>query len=125
MTGPVDTALFDAETLDKAADHIDTYRWWQGGFSPWHQRKDPKAACCAGGAINVVLVGSPGGPPVWTLAVERPYRALIAHLDLDALADEEVAETVGRWNDHPDRTAEEVTAALRACAERLRGGWRP
>ncbi|MGE0289089.1 MAG: hypothetical protein AB7I42_22815 [Bradyrhizobium sp.] len=61
---------------------------------------------CAVGAIASVLSG------VGSYAAD----ALRMHIG------REFFDSVAHWNDKPDRTAEQVAAAMRACADRVERG---
>jgi hypothetical protein len=103
------TAPTAASILLAAADHCDETGLHKGELWPgawqygYYVTGDP---CCAEGHIRVA-----SGNAVGTLLDGPEARAL------DLLADE-VGTIVESWNDTPARTAPEVSAALRAAAER-------
>ena len=97
------------DTLNKAADLIETNGWHQGGYYPgwndtldapnWRQAgeviNEQGLACCVLGAIAAC-----GG----------------GQREADVLA-EVVRGEPDVWNDHPARTQSEVVAALREAAQ--------
>jgi hypothetical protein len=116
-----------AQVLWGAADHIDTYGWYQGGlYAPDVDEEHPPA--CAIGAILIAAHGRPGrvhytahhpaDTAVWAaLAVLAGY--VQDHLDLEPTpSDDLVAHegVIGDWNDVTRRTITDVTTALRAAA---------
>lgn len=107
-----------ADVLDGAAAVIRRNGWHQGAFSAFSSgRKLAERPVCAMGAINIVTCGRPdqsGYGEEHTLS-SAAYSALERHLGID--------HSAGAWNDNPDRTVEEVLAALEgaARAERERG----
>jgi hypothetical protein len=87
-----------ADLLDDAAGYIETHGWTQRVYA------DPNGRVCALGAIGIV--GRVVGPVVVTHAV-LALRDTIGH-------------SVAFWNDHPDRTEQQVRDTLRAAAKGLR-----
>lgn len=113
------------EILTKAAEVIEERGWYQGGFMPSLTDMDPAdLPVCVLAAINVAADHDPDegfGP-----AGDRQDAALALaeHLGLRAALDdfeeEGIENVIGNdWNDRPERTAEQVTAALRECAAEL------
>jgi hypothetical protein len=88
-----------ASTLDAAADYIEKHGWAQGTM-----RTDDGRVCASGG----ICLAANRGEDAWLAA-------------LNAL-EQFVGEYIPRWNDRPERTAAEVTSAMRAvaCTERAR-----
>lgn len=84
------------EILLAAATLLETKGWTQGEF-----KNDYNGKCCALGAINRSTKSN------------ELSRVTCGHLQVY------LNGSVIVWNDHPDRTAAEVTATLRACAETL------
>lgn len=106
----------DAEILDRAADLIARNGWWQGFY--YDLGTDlPRRECalCTRGAINLAANGR--APDRLSDAAEDALRALERHLDISG----EYPHSVADWNDNPERTVEQVVAALRgaAAAERV------
>lgn len=112
-----------AELLRAAADRIDRFGLFQGeywpitpgGISAGYIQGDP---CCALGAL-AVAAGYDDALLADAALDARPELvaatdALTAQLNLCA-----PVAPVSVWNDHPGRTATEVTAALRAAAAAL------
>jgi hypothetical protein len=100
-----------SETLYRAADHIEQNGWYQGYFwpIPRYAAEAPYTAgdpCCAMGAIAVVEDVDP------VCQTPDAMRYLAEHLGY------EFAARVADWNDMPERTKDEVLAALRGAAER-------
>jgi hypothetical protein len=103
-----------ADILDKAADHIETVGWFQGGlYDMYRDPAKPPTECrvCAMGAINVALHGSPLFPPYGDDAHD-----IAEYVERRLGADAEMAT----WNDMPGRTQDEVTAVFRETAAELR-----
>lgn len=103
-----------AAVLDEAANVIRRNGLHKGSFcddGPTRNGNDPlKWACCTYGAINVASSG--GHPRVTSDRGERAYYAVAKHLGLS----DAVGNTLGDWNDVPERTVEEVLAALEGAA---------
>ena len=123
ITGPAPAEI--ADVLDKAADHIDAVGWYQGYLYDGTQADEgtPKTECraCVVGAINFAVYGSLTCPQDATGA-----QVALAYAAEDRLLDHIQAESGDRnsipgWNDYPNTTADDVTAALRAAAANLRG----
>jgi hypothetical protein len=105
-----------SQILDGAAEVIKTRGWHQGGFVPKGTPKELLGTCpvCVIAAINVAC----GLDPTEPIGGEagRAAAALADYLGLDE--DQQLTGELGDfWNDHPERTADEVIYALRACAE--------
>lgn len=102
----------DAQILEDAADIIDRQGLHRGGFVPRSWREDgvcftdaiqSGAPCCIVGALLTVSdYSETPGTSGWDLG---EYAA---------------GEEPANWNDHPDRTKEEVVTALRDAAARKR-----
>lgn len=115
------TTFPDAEAqaaiLDKAADRLAEHGWIQGAMYDSKQADDgtPLGECRTDllGALKAAVLGEPrwGGSLDDITVVDLALTALRQHLGAEPLA----------WNDADDRTADEVQAALRATAARLRG----
>ena len=97
-----------AAILEEAANVIRRNGWCQGAyFVPEANKAREDCRVCAVGAINVALhkdapVVLPSQVDTWRIAEAVEY-----HLGLEDLVD---------WNDNPDRTAEQVIAALEGAA---------
>jgi hypothetical protein len=111
-----------ADILDQAADVIEHVGWYQGFFHASHL-PEPEAGCpvCVIGGMNVAAGRAPNQ---WEHDDTRAAMAALVKFlglfvdDEDEFRDGEAMVTaVGRWNDTLDRTAVEVTAALRAAAQ--------
>lgn len=83
-----------AKTLLKAADYIEKHGWCQGKW-----RNDAGEVCAYGAISSVERCGLVRSGAAWRLG--RFLNVV----------------SVAGWNDQPDRTKEEVIAALRAAAE--------
>jgi hypothetical protein len=81
-----------AKILYDAADLIDANGWCQ------REMKSNQGCYCAMGAINAVTL-TPLRHPAW-----------------DAVREEIFGGSISSWNDHPDRTVDQVTTALRNAA---------
>lgn len=87
----------EAFVLLKAADYIDGHGWCQGAIA------DEEGRVCAVGAITMVTGG-----------LDAPMGT---RLDVELLLYKYLGEIpVPDWNDRPERTKEQVTAALRSAA---------
>lgn len=122
-----------ADILEAAAAVLERNGWYQGDFfQPLRDDSDgtdvPPKDCpvCAMGAIMVAAGVDPEsdtlclGKPAWAAA--RAFAAHLGRLEPGELATTNyVVAVIGEdWNDDVDRTAEQVTGELRACAARLR-----
>lgn len=100
-----------ADILTGAADAIET----RGHHKGWYV--GPCGELCVAGAVYVAagmepqFERTPEGWPDYRadldIAARKALLALSRHITATAVA----------WNDHPDRTQEEVVATLRAAAE--------
>ncbi|MCO6011477.1 hypothetical protein NE236_41660 [Actinoallomurus purpureus] len=108
----------DKKILLAAADIIEMNGWCQGDFLDYDELDAahrqgielPLSACAVDiyGAINIAANGTPNRlsePGDHAVAVLAAYLGVPAGIC-----------GVGGWNDDPDRTAEQVITALRACA---------
>lgn len=110
-----------ADTLIRAADHIETHGWCQGSI------RGPDGSVCAIGAIRAV---SPPGPLRQTAPGERAARAALAQFlklrpapnDPSPLA-ANPSSLVTAWNDRA-ANADQVVTAMRHTAKYLTGGSR-
>jgi hypothetical protein len=109
------------EILLGAADVIVEHGHHKGGFMH-------RGAVCARGAINTVVNGDPNNCGGFASQADQVAQVLADHLGLESTIDfgttTYVVTAIGWWNDAPDRTAEQVTAALRECAAALQDGTR-
>lgn len=122
-----------SEILDKAAEIIERDGWIQGKYyqTDRHNPKSDQAAnehgpCCQAGAISRAAYGT-----AWASYAERADnreaqeassradRYMRLYLVREGKAVGEHASPI-EWNDRPNRTADEVTAALRGAAEMAR-----
>jgi hypothetical protein len=99
--------------LRAGADLIEKNGWIQGDFYQEREGVEPiDCPVCSVGGLHAVITGSPTpGRGDWA-AIQRYIGAKLAlweYLPTDIIA----------WNDTPGRTAEEVTAAFRDCANAL------
>lgn len=100
-----------ADILDAAANVIRENGWWQtfyydlGADMPLRDRP-----CCARGAINLAANGR--HPGRLSNAGQDALGALERYLNIGG----EYPDSVADWNDAPDRTAEQVIAALEGAA---------
>jgi hypothetical protein len=96
-----------ADVLDRAADVIAERGLCKGSF------EGPDGSVCAGGALRVALTGGPTNP----LGDDQFGTYMYAvHRMTDVVDD-----VVVNWNDAPQRTADDVIAALQEAARRERG----
>lgn len=106
-----------ADVLDKAADHIDAVGWMQGRLYDDAQADagTPVDQCrvCLIGAMYAALQD---GNPRFGFITTASQRAAAAEGALEDHLDGPVIT----WNDDPNRTKDEVTAALRTTAANLR-----
>jgi hypothetical protein len=124
---PVLTGMTPAALLRAAADHLDTHGWQQGRLYHYGaDRRLPPRACTVGALYLAAnggraLTGCIDAPSAELRAAFR-YLAgqLVAsgQLDPDPDGSGTWEGTLADWNDHPGRTAAEVTTALRAAARR-------
>lgn len=117
-----------ADVLDRAAVDITEHGLHKGAYVEMDDAKDitVDAPCCAAGAINRVVNGHPlrdfHGDDC--LAVKE---ALLEYLGVDLvdeddqhLSFEDYDDRIAKWNDEPERTAEQVVDTFRAAAAKLR-----
>ncbi len=116
-----------AEILDKAADVIVERGWHQGGYMSLGANPNTCQVCVLG-AMNVAVGNNPDDADV---NIAEAAEAFAGYLGLVIRRDEfdddddpdtdPIAEAVGNnWNDFVATSAEQVVAALRACAANLR-----
>jgi putative intracellular protease/amidase len=96
-----------ADVLDRAADVIAERGHCKGDY------EGPDGSVCAIGALLVAIAGGPADP-----LNARQFHTYMSARDW---ASDVVGNAVARWNDAPERTADEVIAALREAARRERG----
>jgi hypothetical protein len=117
----VSTAIETSEILLKSVDVIVERGHHKGGFSH-------RGAVCVRGAINAVVNGDPDECGENGVYADVVAWGLADHLGLDADFDfgsaQHVIIALGRWNDAPERTVEQVITALRECAASLMAGAR-
>jgi hypothetical protein len=102
--------------LRAAADIIERNGWHQGNyFLPDDPKPPQECRVCALGAIHVAIHGQPWSP---MFDSEQEDRTLKAFAAASRFVDGPWGSLVG-WNDEPDRTAEEVIAALRGAADSI------
>ncbi|MCW2938472.1 MAG: hypothetical protein JWN00_1457 [Actinomycetia bacterium] len=111
--------------LLKAADVIEARGHHRGDYAPSDTRSDLRTCpVCVLAAINVATNHHPV-TDFFNYGMDEPEAqaaaALAKHLGLaECITPHELTDVVGEeWNDAPDRTAEQVTAALRECAASL------
>lgn len=99
------------QILRAAADILERNGWIQCAyFTPLPDRELKDCPVCAVGAINIALHTSP----------HVTYEPGMRTWDYVTLVDEFLDEVnLPDWNDEPGRTIDEVTAALRDCADEL------
>ncbi|NGO71652.1 DUF6197 family protein [Streptomyces boncukensis] len=121
---PEDDAVADA--LERAAGVIETNGYHKGYLYDEAQADEGtrREACrvCAVGSLGIAVYGRP------TIGAESDHRqivlayaaqrALLRHL---RQRENGRVDSVEAWNDEEARTADDVTAALRGAAHRLRG----
>lgn len=141
--------MLPSEILDNAANIILRDGWHQGTYykepvlvtdsdedetlREAGEVADKTAPCCQEGAINRATIGY-----AWlsserrrtashedTRARDEAVRWMRRHLNATSSIDGDQVRSAVSWNDHPDRTVEEVVEALRGAAElaRSRGEW--
>lgn len=103
-----------ATVLRGAADVIRRNGWHQDSYYDSGYPDLPKNECpvCARGAINIAANGLPDLTSDVTDAADD---AMHQYLGIDGQFPHSLAD----WNDAPERTADEVIAALEAAADRL------
>ncbi|MFE2497153.1 hypothetical protein [Streptomyces scopuliridis] len=116
-----------ADILDKAADTIEANGHHKGDlYRKSRGRRRNRCQVCAFGAINIAVHGSPLHPDQYAVTPDRPDRRgwnLAVAVSAGRMLRSHLGVTeVHEWNDAADRTAADVTAAMRATAARLRAG---
>ncbi|MGI5236997.1 DUF6197 family protein [Dactylosporangium sp. CA-139066] len=114
-----------AETLRRAADYIDRHGlhkadYFACGTRRTDQQSGTLPAACAIGAISYGAYGRVRRDPwgSYVALTSTPTNAFSdAVLWFEQYVDDRHGNTVSGWNDHPDRTAADVVAALRAAAD--------
>jgi hypothetical protein len=111
--------------LRDAAWYLTRHGWTQGLMYTDPARPTP--AACAVGAIKMAVCGDPLADLTGDHAddYEAALEAFAGHLDrvfyvwgVTDLGDPAApADVIADWNDHRDRTADQVIAALRAAAD--------
>lgn len=117
-----------SEVLDSAANIILRDGWYQGNFYEPPPAVDGLAAaddeanrsapCCQDGALQRAIWGVAYVGGHWWI---DPTPQAQAYKQARAYMEQVVGDNSIDWNDHPDRTKEEVVAALRQAAENARG----
>lgn len=122
------TAKTTAQILRDAADVIERNGWWQGDLYDTRAEvagKDPKGCpVCLLGAINIAVYDSPKWdetPSNLGVLAQCADQAIIAAVDhlIDLYAGTDMEPILPDWNDAPSRTQDEVTAFLRAAADKV------
>lgn len=98
-----------AAILDEAANVIRRNGLHKGSFYD-KGSSAPNWSCCTYGAINIASGGN--SPQATNDAGKLAYAALTKFLGLS----DGIGDCIADWSDHPDRTAEQVIAALEAAA---------
>ena len=99
-----------AETLRKAADVIRERGWYQGDFE-----KYPGGPCCASEAIYRASGVYSGNYSDQRQLLSKAFDFLSEAAGLSP------SELIAPWNDAPERTADEVIAALLKAADLAEG----
>jgi hypothetical protein len=122
-----------ADTLQRAAEHLERHGWTQGAYYADYSSDTPPA--CVIGALAIAAYGYPNPDPFsdefdpdsadsdgWHRFVTAEQH-LHTHLGLRPIdPDSTDPETLDDWNDADGRTAAEVITALRAAADIYPGG---
>lgn len=102
----------DVQILEDAATIIERNGWHQGDLAAWggdwFEQIKAGSPCCIVGAVHV--------------AGDSEYDRYMWELATSAITEKGFYSTAPGWNDAPERTKEEVIAALRNAAARLRDG---
>jgi hypothetical protein len=132
MTPHTDPSPTPAQLLRAAADYLDTHGWHQGSRYDFSGELMPTPAACAVGALCITTYGNvmadlihrPEPTPAQWAALVGVFRVFTDYLtgaETRPVCPEDVDDVyegiIGGWNDAPDRTATEVTTALRAAAD--------
>ncbi|GAA3271324.1 hypothetical protein Dvina_45080 [Dactylosporangium vinaceum] len=114
-----------ADTLRRAADYIDQhghekFDYFASGTRRTDRTSGTLPAACAIGAISYAAYGRVRRDP-WGSYTEL-YRTPTNPFSITVLWFEDFVcaqygNSVSGWNDHPDRTADDVIQSLRAAAE--------
>jgi len=106
-----------AAILDEAANVIRRNGLHKGAmFTPAGRKKVEDCPVCTWGALAIAVCGTPDLPTNGELRKVMPVaQALAKHLGLGTAGDDALW-TIPDWNDNPDRTAEQVIAALESAA---------
>jgi hypothetical protein len=110
------TELNVKEVLTQAADFIETQGWFQGGYEDW---KNP-GCYCVDGALRKAAFGDPDETACESNVRLMPVEAALADVinpGWRESRDDYPFFHVVCWNDAPERTREEVVAALREAAK--------
>jgi hypothetical protein len=116
--------------LDNAANHIDRHGWaqdeWVDRITDDNGLVLPIEECpmCAGAAINNAGDFVPEYDEHYDGPTLQALEAFATHIGDLPTAPEftfDVLDIIANWNDADGRTQDEVVAALRAVAEKLRG----
>jgi hypothetical protein len=121
-TQPPDAAVTPAVVLRGAARYLQLHGWTQGTYYA-DQPDNPTPPACAMGALAMAAFGqrlpqSPFTKPEWA-DYKRAEDVLLDHLGRlhPPTSDDDYPEPgLGDWNDQPDRTPDQVIAALTAAA---------
>jgi hypothetical protein len=123
-----------AQLLRAAATYLDTHGWHQGSRYEFTGELMPTPAACAVGALCIAAYGNvmadlicqPEPTPAQWQALIGVFRVFTDYLTgvqqthpvCPEDVDDDVYESIiGGWNDHPDRTATQVTTTLRTAAD--------
>jgi hypothetical protein len=119
-----------AVLLRGAALYLERHGWTKGEIFANSDTERPFPAACTIGAINVTAHGRPvlsstdGADDDLTDSAIRAMRVFAAWLDPDydfGFNSTSAIDILGDWNDHDDRTAQEVIEALRDAANEWDG----
>ncbi|WP_217235408.1 hypothetical protein [Streptomyces sp. AC555_RSS877] len=104
-----------ADVLDKAADHLAAVGLHKGYLYDERQAKGSAMNRCRVCAVGAILTAAYGTPryAVDDADINVTDRAIF-------MLTEKVGEPIPSWNDHPDRTQDEVITALRDTANQMR-----
>ena len=86
----------------KAADYIREHGWCQNNFA------DERGRCCAAGARNAVIYGSPCGVREYMSIEAKRESALTQAFKMES----DLTMSIPEWNDIEGRTKEEVLAVF-------------
>lgn len=105
------TAQQTAADLLSAANHIETYGWWQGWYGAAGK------PCCARGAIQVAVYGTSVDEPTWQGTPEHVAREDAANASVRRWVTR--GRNITAWNDAKERTQDDVVSGLCLAAERV------